>query len=380
MKAFNQSRKSCSGNKTQITDDICGRDELPALAAQQRAYEIAFGPIVFQVSRLMCKFGILRLLQEHRDGLDYEAIIEKTRLTKYAVQVLMEASLFIGTVRKKGDKFFITKTGWFLLEDEQIRINMNFNHDVNYLGMYDLERSLLTGKPEGLKTLGPWERIYEGLSSMNATTQKSWFDFDQYYSDHAFPEALEILFSDPSCKPHRILDIGGNTGRWAVQCVKYDPDVQVTILDIPEQIALLKKQVIENRSVSGRERIHALEGDLLKQGFSIPTGFDVIWMSQFLDCFSEKNIISILKKTSETMSGDIRLYIMETLWDRQRFQTASFCLTQITLYFTAIANGKSKMYHTADLLRCIESGGLKVEVIHDQLGGHHTLICCKKKD
>ena len=376
MKSLNKSRESCSVDKVQIA----GRDELSALEAQRRAYEIAFGPIVFQVSRLMCKFGILKLLQENRDGLDYGSIIEKTGLRKYAVQVLMEASLFIGSVKKVEDKFFLTKTGWFLLEDEQVRINMNFNHDVNYLGMYELERSLLTGKPEGLKTLGAWERIYEGLASMNAVAQKSWFDFDHYYSDHAFSEALEILFSDPSCKLRRILDIGGNTGRWAVQCVKYDPDVHVTILDIPEQIGLLKKHVIENQCVSGRERIHAVEGDLLKHETTIPAGFDVIWMSQFLDCFSEKNIVSILRKTSAVMTADSKLYIMETLWDRQRFQTASFCLTLISLYFTAMANGESKMYHMADLVQCIESAGLKVETIHDHLGEHHTLICCRKKD
>ena len=34
---------------------------------------------------------------------------------------------------------------------------------------------------------------------------------------------------------------------------------------------------------------------------------------------------------------------METLWDRQRYETASYCLTQISLYFTAMANGNSKM-------------------------------------
>ena len=99
-----------------------------------------------------------------------------------------------------------------------------------------------------------------------------------------------------------------------------------------------------------------------------------------LDCFSKENIVSILRKTSAAMSGNSRLYIMETLWDRQRFQTASFCLTQISLYFTAMANGESKMYHTADLVQCIESAGLKVETIHDHLGGYHTLICCRKKN
>ena len=42
------------------------REPLTAREAQRAAQFIAFGPIVFQVSRLMVKFGILDLLREHR--------------------------------------------------------------------------------------------------------------------------------------------------------------------------------------------------------------------------------------------------------------------------------------------------------------------------
>ena len=59
---------------------------------------------------------------------------------------------------------------------------------------------------------------------------------------------------------------------------------------------------------------------------------------------------------------------METLWDRQRFEPAAFCLTMTSLYFTAIANGNSKMYNTEDMQVCIEQAGLKIEEIYDGLG------------
>ena len=37
------------------------------------------------------------------------------------------------------------------------------------------------------------------------------------------------------------------------------------------------------------------------------------------------------------MSERASLYIMEPFWDRQRYETASYCLTMISLYFTAMA-------------------------------------------
>ena len=67
-----------------------------------------------------------------------------------------------------------------------------------------------------------------------------------------------------------------------------------------------------------------------------PSGFDTVWMSQFLDCFSEEEVISILTRVAQSIGKDSKVYIMETLWDRQRYETASYCLTQISLYFTAM--------------------------------------------
>jgi hypothetical protein len=65
---------------------------------------------------------------------------------------------------------------------------------------------------------------------------------------------------------------------------------------------------------------------------------------------------------------------METLWDRQRFDTAAFCLTMTSLYFTAIANGNSKMYNTEDMEACIEKAGLHTERIYDGLGLGHSIM------
>ena len=70
---------------------------------------------------------------------------------------------------------------------------------------------------------------------------------------------------------------------------------------------------------------------------------------------------------------------METFWDRQKYEPAAFCLTQISLYFTAIANGNSKMYHSEDMIKAVNEAGLEVETIHDYLGQGHSIMICKTK-
>jgi len=350
------------------------KERQSALEAQRLAHEISFGPIVFQVSRLMIKFGILQMLVDSEKGLTLDEITEKTKLSKYACQCLLESSLTIGTVLYQDGKFTCSKAGWFLLNDPLIKVDMDFNHDVNYLGWFNLEEALLNGKPEGLKVFGNWNTIYEGLSQLPEKVQNSWFAFDHYYSDQSFDEALQIVFEN---KPKTLLDVGGNTGRWALRCVDYNANVQVTIMDLPQQIELMKRHTADK---NGANRIFGHGCNLLDKTVPFPTGFDAIWLSQFLDCFSEEEVTSILARAAKSMSNDTKLYIMETFWDRQRFETAAYALTQISLYFTALANGNSKMYHSEDMIRCIEAAGLTVEEIKDGLGKGHSIVQCKIKN
>lgn len=351
------------------------KETLSAREAQRQAEFIAFGPIVFQVSRLMVKWGILEMLRD--EALTIEEIAQKANISVYASKCLMEASLTIGTVLvdEETNRFTISKTGWFLLNDPATRVNIDFNHDVNYEGLYRLEESLKEGRPAGLEHFGNWPTVYEGLSQLPEQAQKSWFAFDHFYSDSSFEEALEIVFAH---HPKTLMDVGGNTGRWAMQCVGYDKDVHVTIVDLPQQLEMMRKQTAGK---DGADRIHGFGTNLLNRENTLPQDqhYDAIWMSQFLDCFGEDEIESILERAAQVMDDDTTLYIMETLWDRQKYEPAAFCLTQISLYFTDIANGNSKMYHSEDLIRIIEKVGLQVKKIHDNLGQGHSIIEVKKK-
>ncbi len=310
-------------------------------------------------------------LRDSADGLTIEELEQKTGLSRYALKILLEASLSAGTVivDAETDRYTISKVGWFLLTDQSAMANMEFNHDVNYRGMFYLDEALKTGKPAGLKTLGDWSTIYEGLSKLDPQVQKSWFGFDHFYSDHSFDEALKIVFGK---KPKRLMDVGGNTGRFALRCVDYDKDVNVTIVDLPGQIGMMNRN---KKGKPGEDRIGAFPIDILNEDNTLPESeWDAIWMSQFLDCFSESEILSILKRAAKVMTDKTTLYIMETFWNRQKYETASLCLTMTSVYFTAMANGNSKMYHSDDMIRQVELAGLRVKAIHDGIGQGHTIL------
>lgn len=347
-------------------------DKLSALEAKEKAQWIAFAPVVFQTTRVLRDTGILETIEKH-PGLKLNEVVERVKLSEYSVRVLMEGALGIGLLTVREGQYYATKTTSFILHDDLTRVNMDFIHDVCYQGLFSLEESIRNGKPEGLKVFGQWATIYEALSKLPPKVQKSWFAFDHFYSDYAFPDVLPYVFEH---KPKTLLDIGGNTGKWALQCFEFDPDVRVTIMDLPGQVEMAKDQIVK-RGFSNR--ISFFECNLLDERATFPKGFDAIWMSQFLDCFSEEQIKSILRRCRAALSDKGMVFILEPFWNKQRFQASAFVLQQTSLYFTAMANGNSQMYHSENFVKYVEDSGFTVMEEKNMVGVSHTLLKCKPR-
>ena len=351
-----------------------GNDIKSAYLAKLDAQKIAFAPIMFQAARALRDLGILDyLLKNNTVGADINTIAQELKISEYGVKVLLEAGLSLELVQLVEEKYKITKTGYFIVSDELTRVNMDCTNDVNYLGMMHLKEAIITGKAEGLKVFGEWNTVYEALSELPEHVRKSWFAFDHFYSDYAFPEVLPHLFAD---QPKKILDVGGNTGKFSIFCATKNPEVTLTILDLPGQV----KEAIENikkNDLEDRITTHGL--NLLDNSKPFPKGYDAIWMSQFLDCFSQEEILGLLNRSYEALDENGALFILETYWDKQAYPASTYSLHATSLYFTAIANGNSQMYHSNDMLNLVEKSGLYVDQLIENIGVSHTLLKCKRK-
>ncbi|MCA9488941.1 MAG: SAM-dependent methyltransferase [Myxococcales bacterium] len=338
--------------------------------ARTAAQTLAFGPMAFQAARVLRDAGVLAFARERGDhGFDRAEAVEASGLSDYALAVLLDSGTSVGLLSLSEDgRYRLAPVGLFVLKDEMTRVNMDFVHDVCFLGAHSLETSLREGRPAGLEVFGRWGTVYQALAELPPHVRKSWFGFDHYYSDAAFPEVLPIVLER---RPRRLLDCGGNTGRWARRVLQADPDVRVTILDHPGQLANAREQLGE---LGLLDRLDTVPIDFLDPTAPLPGGHDVLWMSQFLDCFSEDEIVSILTRARDAMEEDARLFVLETYWDRQKQPTAAYVLAMTSIYFATIANGNSRMYHASDLRRCAERAGLRVDRELDGLGVGHTLM------
>jgi hypothetical protein len=216
--------------------------------------------------------------------------------------------------------------------------------------------------------------IYEVLSSLPEKAKESWFSFDHFYSDIGFEEALPLVFA---LKPKRIMDIGGNTAKWAVRCCRRDPDVEVTIVDLPGQTAMAEKSAA---AAGCAGRIKTFSCNVLDETTVFPLGLDAVWMSQFLVCFSLEEAGEIMRKVWNAAGPDTDVFIFDLFWDKQRFEAAAFALQASSLYFTCMANGNSKMYRYKELAGVATRAGFELKEVHHNLGSNsYSLLRCRKK-
>jgi ubiquinone/menaquinone biosynthesis C-methylase UbiE len=344
------------------------------LTALKQAQSIAFAPFVFQATVSALRLGLLKTLHASDRPLPVSAVAERSGVSEYGVKVLLETLLVADVVSHDEDGYRLTKVGEVLLFNPMTEVNLNFTADVCYKGLAHLTDAVVTGTPSGLKELGPWPTIYPALNQLPEPARDSWFKFDHYYSDQVFNRCAGWI--DRHLKPARLFDIGGNTGRFAGTCLQRMPYANVTIVDLPEQCQLARNNpdldAVRDRLQTAS--VNWLDPDALPQ---TDTKADVIWMSQFLDCFSPEQAVSILRRAKQLLKPEGKIVILECLWDRQKHEAARLSIVCTSLYFTAIANGNSRFFTHPELLAIVKEAGLVVEETQDGLGISHTLLVCR---
>lgn len=354
-------------------DDTC--IEFPAahlygLSARMEAQKIAFGPVVFQCLRIAWKSGLLaRIEQAGAAGASIDDLAaQQADYSSYAISVVLETALAAGALRRTGERYQLTRVGDNVLHDTLTQINIDYIHDVCYQGLFVLDESLRAEQPLGLKTLGDWPTIYEGLSALPEPARTSWFRFDHFYSDSAFAVALPHVLAR---RPRRLMDIGANTGKWSCHCLQCNPDVEITLVDLPIQLAQAER-TLSDAGLRQRATLHPL--DILERHHPLPAGMDAVWMSQFLTCFGLDEIDHILQRAAASLNVGGSVWILDTFWDRQKHDIASYCLLNTSPYFTALASGNSKMYAAETIVARAAAQGLHLAEAHDGLGICHSLL------
>ena len=336
------------------------------------AAKLSFAPMIFQAVRMLRAVGALDLARERGLAGVTARDVVALGVSDYAASLLLEsglaAGLFAYDEAVDRDRFVITRLGAFWNRDPMSQVNADFVHHVCYRGAFHLEQALRESVPAGLASISAAPTVYEGLSRLDPEVRAAWFGFDHFYSDGVFEACLDDL---PAGIEH-LVDIGGNTGRFSRLFAERNPHARVTLVDLPPQVGLAKDQLASSPAA---DRIDFFPTNLLTFDGTLPQA-DVYWASQFLDCFSPDEIVRILGTVRRSMRPDSRLFVVETFWNRQRYEAARYCVIATSLYFACIANGNSRMYHSESFKDLVQKAGLAIASERHDKGVSHSLLCC----
>lgn len=305
-----------------------------AVEALVDAQKIVFSPMIFQTIGTMLDLGILKLID--KKPISANLIMEELQISEYAVNTILESAQVFGVVDcDKEGLFSVTKLGKSFLYDQMTIVNFNFIRNCCYLGASEMTESFLREKPMGLKKFyKDGDTIYPLLPQMSEIFKKSWYEFDNYYSDNCFEEVYNIIASQ---HPEKFFDIGGNTGGFEKVCLVKNPNIDISILDLKANIEVVSKN-------SQLKKCKFYSVNMLEEEPNLPKISGAVLMSQFLDCFSKAQIKRILENIKKSADKETKVYILEPFTDNQYFEASKLSLIEISLYFTCMANGNSKMY------------------------------------
>ena len=181
--------------------------------ARLEAQKIAFGPLLFQAARLLRDLGILRALAWPVRA-DSDEIVRKVSLPLWRAGAARGRPRGgHGPPRRRALPADHHRRGHPL--DELTRVNMDFVQHCCFQAMFTWRSRSGSGKPAGLRGLRRVGHDLPGPDAAAARGAEELVRFDHFYSDTAFPLALPRVFER---RPRRLLDVGGNTGKWAIHC------------------------------------------------------------------------------------------------------------------------------------------------------------------
>ena len=213
-------------------------------------------------------------------------IAEATHTDARAVTMLLNALVAMGLLRKEGPLFSNTdESRLFLDETSQ-----------TYQGHIILHHQQLVpswaGLDEAVRTGGPVRK----RPSFEDPEARKHFLMGMF--NLAMGLAPHVVAALDLTNRHRLLDLGGGPGTYAIHFCRSQPTMRGIVFDLPgtEPFAV---ETIERFGLS--DRITFAPGDYLTS--PLPGRFDVIWLSHILHAENPENCRALIRKASDALDA-----------------------------------------------------------------------------
>jgi len=260
----------------------------------------AFGGVIFgRVLTIAVRRGVFEAVATH--SLSVEEIARATQFHSKGVELIADAFVVGGYLKRVGEKYIISEEGkkWLLQSSPHYLGNLIHYFETLYSRWGSFEYSLEHGHPE--------------RSYFEVFTEKDWETYVYGMRDLA-----KLLLNEVKPKlilpnnPKSLLDIGGSHGLYAIECCRRYPTLHATVMDF--ELALRHtSEIVKAEGMS--ERISVLEGDFTKN--ELPPNQDCILMFNIIHGLSEEENQRLIAKSFDALNAGGRLFILDQMKEKK---------------------------------------------------------------
>lgn len=265
----------------------------------ERIWEIARG---FQPSRVLLSAVELGIFEALGDGEQTSAeVASKIGADARATDRLMDALVALGLLTNEGQQFANSPdTREFLVTGKPDYAGGALGHVIN---LWQTWSTLTDAVRAGTSVV---ERRAEGRPDQ----AKSFMAAMHLFAGNGAPQ---ILAEIDLTSVKRVLDIGGGSGAYSIAFCRAMPDLESVVFDLPDIVPITR----EYASQAGfADRISTVIGDFNER--ELPTGFDLVYMSQILHSNSREQNAELIKKAYRSLNSGGQVVIQEFVVNEDR--------------------------------------------------------------
>lgn len=265
----------------------------------ERIWEIARG---FQASRMLLtavELGIFGALGEKK--LTSAEVASRIGTDARATDRLMDALVVLGLLTKDGEAFANGPDAReFLIPGKPSYAGGGLWHTIHMWKSW----STLTDAVRAGTT------VYERRAEDRPEQAKAFMAAMHLFASANAPAVLnEIDLSGV----RRVLDVGGGSGAYSIAFCKAKPDIEAVVFDLPDIVPITRKYAAE---AGVAERVSTVSGDF--NADPLPTGFDLVYMSQILHSNSREQNAELIKKAYASVNPGGQAVVQEFVVDEGR--------------------------------------------------------------
>ncbi|HNS18088.1 MAG TPA: methyltransferase [Bacteroidales bacterium] len=131
---------------------------------------------------------------------------------------------------------------------------------------------------------------------------------------------------------HKVLDLGGGPGTYAMEMVRQNPEINAFVCDLPEVVALTENY-IANAGLTGSVR--TIAGDFMQD--DIGKDYDLIFLSAIIHSYSPDENRFLLKKCADALNRNGMIVIQDFIMDEDRIHPVEGALFAINMLVNTVS-------------------------------------------